>query len=499
MSTHYDSTGSSKRYVTSSTSLAIQPLGPNLRCFASTRLGLIDVLVIGGGNAALCAAMAAADQGARVTLIERAPPPERGGNSKYTRNIRIAHGPEAEMPGVYEPEELLDDLVSVSGTEIDVELANLAVQESASVMKWMADHGARWQPAFKGTLQLDRTNRFFLGGGKALLNKYYAEAVRLGVEIRYGECVESIEPTAAGPVVATVSTESGTTTHAATAIVVASGGFESNKEWLGRYWGDAVQNFIIRGTRFNDGKVLANLLDQGALECGNPRSFHAVACDARSPSHDGGIVTRVDSIPFGIVVNREGLRFADEGKDIWPKRYATWGQLIAEQPGQVAYAIHDQSAIGRFIPSVYPPISAPSVDELAALLGLDREHLASTIQSYNRSIPKASNRDFSRLDGLGTRGLEPPKSNWAVPLATPPFFAYPLRPGVTFTYLGLAVDSSGRVLRTDGSRFPSLFAAGEVMAGNILRKGYLAGFGMTIGTVFGRLAGKEAARHAKAV
>lgn len=458
---------------------------------------MIDVLVIGGGNAALCAAMAAADQGAQVTLIERAPLPERGGNSKYTRNIRIAHGPVPDMPGVYEPAELLDDLISVSGTEIDMDLANLAVRESASMPKWMEDHGARWQPAFKGTLQLDRTNRFFLGGGKALLNKYYGEAARRGVEIRYGECVQSIEPTPAGPVVATVSTGSGTTMHTAAAVVVASGGFESNKEWLGRYWGDAVQNFIIRGTPFNDGKVLANLLDQGAMERGNSHSFHAVACDARSPSHDGGIVTRVDSIPFGIVVNREGIRFADEGKDIWPKRYATWGQLIAEQPGQVAYAIHDHSATGRFIPSVYPPLSAPTIGELATLLGLGRERLSSTIESYNRSIPEPSSRDFSRLDGLGTRGLEPPKSNWAVPIATPPFFAYPLRPGVTFTYLGLAVDSSGRVLKTDGSRFPSLFAAGEVMAGNILRKGYLAGFGMTIGTVFGRLAGKEAALHAK--
>jgi tricarballylate dehydrogenase len=459
---------------------------------------MIEVLVIGGGNAALCAAMAAADHGARVTLIERAPLAERGGNSKYTRNIRVAHENMPAMSAAYETAELLDDLITVSGTDIDLDLARLAVDESTSVMKWMEDHGTRWQPAFKGSLQLDRTNRFFLGGGKALLNKYYGEATRRGVAIRYGECVESIDPTPAGPVVATVTTASGVTTLTAKAVVVASGGFESNKEWLGRYWGDAVHNFIIRGTRFNDGKVLAHLLDQGAMERGNPHSFHAVACDARSPSYDGGITTRIDSIPFGIVVNREGVRFADEGLDIWPKRYATWGQLVAEQPGQVAYAIHDNSAKGRFIPSVYPPISASSIDELAGLIGLGRERLVTTIERFNQSIPEVSARDFSRLDGRGTRGLDTPKSNWAVPIATPPFFAYPLRPGVTFTYLGLAVDTTGRVLKANGSTFPSLFAAGEVMAGNILRKGYLAGFGMTIGTVFGRLAGKEAALHARA-
>ncbi len=458
---------------------------------------MIDVLVIGGGNAALCAALAAVDLGVRVSLVERAPLAERGGNSKYTRNIRIAHGDGPQMSGTYEPAELLDDLIAVTGTNIDMELAKLAVRESATVIEWMQDHGARWQPAFKGTLQLERTNRFFLGGGKALLNKYYDEAGRRGVEIRYGECVQSIEAKSAGPILVTVASGSGTVSLTAKAVVVASGGFEANREWLKRYWGDAVQNFIIRGTQFNDGKVLANLLDQGAMERGNPHSFHAVACDARSPSHDGGITTRVDSIPFGIAVNREGVRFADEGKDVWPKRYATWGQLIAEQPGQIAYAIHDDSATGRFIPSLYPPLSAPSIDELAGLLGLNRERFTSTIEGYNSSIPKTSGRDFSRLDGLGTRGLQPPKSNWAVPIATPPFFAYPLRPGVTFTYLGLAVDTSARVLKTDGSKFQSLFAAGEVMAGNILRNGYLAGFGMTIGTVFGRLAGKEAALHAR--
>jgi tricarballylate dehydrogenase len=458
----------------------------------------IDVLVVGGGNAALCAALAAADHGARVTMLERAPIHDRGGNSKYTRNIRLAHGLERDMSGIYAPQELLDDLRNVTGDDLDDDLAKWAVSASESVKEWMEHHGIRWQPAFRGALQLNRTNRFFLGGGKTLVNSYFREASRLGVEVLYDHCVETIVPTRTGSVHAEITTPSGEITVTAAAVVVASGGFEADRGWLGRYWGEAAANFIIRGTKYNDGKVLANLLGQGAMERGNARGFHAVACDARSPIYEGGIVTRVDSIPFGVVVNQECQRFADEGADVWPKRYAAWGTLIAEQPGQSAFAIHDNSVVGRFIPSIYPPFCASSMEELADLMHVDRERLSSTIRRFNESIPKPTDWNLSRLDGRGTVGLEIPKSHWAAPLTSPPFFAYPLRPGITFTYLGLAVDSSGRVLKADGSSFANIFAAGEVMAGNILRKGYLAGFGMTIGTVFGRLVGKEAAAHARA-
>jgi tricarballylate dehydrogenase len=464
----------------------------------SSAAAMIDVLVVGGGNAALCAALSATESGSRVILLERAPIHDRGGNSKYTRNIRLAHGPERDMPGTYEPAELLKDLEIVTGDELDRELAIWAVKESGGVAEWMQSHGARWQPAFKGTLQLDRTNRFFLGGGKALINSYYMQASRCGVDVRYDQCVESIETSSSGPLHVMVNAPSGKTTLTASAVVVASGGFEANLAWLGRYWGDATRNFVIRGTRYNDGTVLANLLEQGALERGNGRSFHAVACDARSPLYDGGIVTRVDSIPFGVVVNRECQRFGDEGADIWPKRYAAWGKLISEQPDQSAFAIHDNSAVGRFIPSIYPPFTASSIEELGGLVNLDGERLASTIRRFNESIDIPSNgADIAQLDGCGTRGLPTPKSNWATPIVSPPFFAYPLRPGITFTYLGLAVDASGRVLKENGSKFTNIFAAGEVMAGNILRKGYLAGFGMTIGTVFGRLAGRGAAAYAR--
>ncbi len=220
-----------------------------------------------------------------------------------------------------------------------------------------------------------------------------------------------------------------------------------------------------------------------------------MAVDARGPKFDGGIVTRLDSIPFGIVVNREARRFYDEGEDFWPKRYAIWGGLIARQPGQVAYSIGDARAVGRFMPSVFPSLEAGSLRELAGRLDLDPAAFQATVDAFNTAV-RTGAFDPSRLDDCRTEGLDPPKSHWALPLDRPPFWAYPLRPGITFTYLGVTVNAGARVIMRDDRPSPNIFAAGEVMAGNILGRGYLAGFGLTIGTVFGRIAGGEAARHA---
>jgi tricarballylate dehydrogenase len=281
----------------------------------------------------------------------------------------------------------------------------------------------------------------------------------------------------------------------AKAVVIASGGFEANIPWLKEYWGDAADNFVIRGTPYNQGRMLADLLEHGARAVGNPREFHAVALDARAPKFDGGIVTRLDSVPFGIVVNRDAQRFYDEGEDFWPKRYAIWGGLIARQPDQIAYSIVDSKAMGKFMPSVFPPIEGASIGELAGTLGLDPAAVATAVEAYNRAV-RPGVFDPAALDDCRTEGLDPPKSHWALPLDSPPFYAYPLRPGITFTYLGVTVNERAQVIMDDGRPAPNIFAAGEVMAGNILGRGYLAGFGLTIGSVFGRIAGREAARHA---
>jgi tricarballylate dehydrogenase len=232
------------------------------------------------------------------------------------------------------------------------------------------------------------------------------------------------------------------------------------------------------------------------MPIGDPTQFHAVALDARSPKFDGGIVTRLDSVPFSIVVNRDGKRFYDEGEDVWPKRYAIWGRLIAQQPEQIAYSICDAKAYSAFMPSVFPAIKADSIGELAARLGLDPAVVLDTVAQYNAAVVPGP-FDDRKLDGCRTEGLDPPKTHWARIIDKPPFYGYPLRPGITFTYLGVKVDEHARVMMQDGKPSANLFASGEIMAGNILGRGYLAGFGMTIGTVFGRIAGREAAGHAR--
>ena len=235
------------------------------------------------------------------------------------------------------------------------------------------------------------------------------------------------------------------------------------------------------------------MVDQGALTVGDPTQCHAVAIDGRAPKFDGGIVTRLDCVPFSIVVNRDGQRFHDEGEDVWPKRYAIWGRLVAEQPDQVAYSIIDSRSIDLFMPSVYPPITADTIPDLAGKLGLPVDAVADTIAGFNAACREGQFRP-QELDGLATSGLTPAKTNWARAIEQPPFYAYSLRPGVTFTYLGLKVDRQARATGPEGP-YENIWSAGEMMAGSILGQGYLAGFGMTIGTVFGRIAGQEAAAH----
>ncbi len=277
-------------------------------------------------------------------------------------------------------------------------------------------------------------------------------------------------------------------------IVVASGGFQANVSWLKEYWGEAADNFIIRGTPYDKGRMLRVLLDKGAKPVGDPRQCHAVAIDARAPKFDGGIVTRLDCLPFSIVVNKHARRFYDEGEDFWPQRYAIWGRLVAQQPDQIAYSIIDSKSLELFMPSVFPPIQSDSIAGLGKGLGIDPNTFEETVTEYNKSI-KPGTFDFSIMDDCETVGLDPPKSHWARPLDTPPYYGYPLRPGITFTYLGVTVNERAQVVMQDDKPSPNIFAAGEIMAGNILGKGYMAGFGMTIGTVFGRIAGKEAARN----
>jgi len=456
-----------------------------------------DVLIVGGGNAALCAAITARRAGATVLVLESATKDFRGGNSRHTRDIRYMHRAATEfVTHAYDEDEFWQDLLDVTGGATDERLARLTIRESETLAHWMAVNGVRWQKPLRGTLHLARSNLFMLGGGKAMINAYYHTAAQLGVEIGYETEVRELE-VRDGEFVAALAVRNGERERIhSKAIILASGGFEANIPWLKEYWGEAAENFIIRGTENNKGRMLKELLRHGAMAVGDPRGCHAVALDARAPKFDGGIVTRLDSVPFGIVVNRDGKRFYDEGEDFWPKRYAIWGKLIAEQAGQIAYSIVDSKALPHFMPSVFPPVEAGSITELAATLNLDPAALSAAVNQFNDTV-HGGTFDPGSLDDCHTVGLEPCKSHWAVRIDTPPYYGYPLRPGITFTYLGVTVGEDARVIMQNDLPANNIFAAGEMMAGNILGKGYLAGFGLTIGSVFGRIAGREAARYVR--
>jgi tricarballylate dehydrogenase len=358
----------------------------------------------------------------------------------------------------------------------------------------MRRHGVRFQPSLAGTLHLSRTNAFFMGGGKALVNAYYRSAQDLGVEVRYASPVDRLEISDGRFVAAFVNDQR----IQARSCVLAAGGFESNREWLREAWGQnergewPADNFLIRGTRFNQGVLIRHMAQQGADIIGDPTQAHCVAIDARAPLYDGGIVTRVDAVSLGVMVNREARRFHDEGEDFWPKRYAIWGRLVALQPGQIGYCIIDSKAIGRFMPPVFPGVKADSLPGLARALGLPEQPFVQTLNGYNAAC-RVGTFDHTVLDDCHTEGLDPPKTHWARPVDQPPFYGYALRPGITFTYLGLKTDDQARVY-FGGVPSDNLFVAGEMMAGNVLGQGYTAGVGMSIGTAFGRIAGTQAAR-----
>jgi len=458
---------------------------------------VFDLLVLGGGNAGLCAAITAREAGLSVLVLEAAPVHYRGGNSRHTRNMRTMHeAPLAPLVEAYPEGEYFDDLVNVTGGRTDERLARMAIRGTADHFHWMKRQGVRFQAPLGGTLQLARTNAFFLGGGKALVNAYYARALALGVEVSYDTEVVELEMQGGRFAAAIVAKAGARHRLAARAVIAASGGFESNFEWLREAWGPAADNFLVRGTPYNMGKVLRLLLDKGAQAVGDPTQGHCVAIDARSPRYDGGIVTRVDAVSLGIVVNKHGRRFYDEGEDFWPKRYAIWGRLVAAQPDQVAYSIIDAKSMGKFMPPVFPPVRASSIAALAGAMGLDADAVGETVARFNAAVRPGA-FDHTRLDDCRTEGLDPPKTHWARAIDTPPFFGYPLRPGITFTYLGVGIDEKARMRMADGKVAENVFAAGEIMAGNVLGKGYLAGIGMAIGTTFGRIAGEEAARHVR--
>jgi tricarballylate dehydrogenase len=426
-----------------------------------------DVLVAGGGIAGLCAAIAARRAGASVLMVEAAPRALRGGNARHARNLRLMHaGPTDLMPGTYDAAEFLADLDRVTAGEMDPAVATRLIQASAEIPDWLSGCGVAFQRP-GGSLPPSRKTAYFLGGGKAVVNALYQEAARLGVAVWHA--AELVDLKVAGGLAAEIRREGQTHGIRPRALVAAAGGHQADLDWLARDFGPAAARFAIRGTPFDTGTVLRLLLEAGARPAGAPGRGHLVAVDARGPMFDGGIVTRVEAIPFGLVVDHAGHRLGEEAADPARTHFAAWGRLLAERGNAVL--ILDAEGEARAPVPALEPIRAATLDELAAKVGVDAAALAAAVEAFNAR------------EGAGAR------------VATPPFAAIPICPGLTFSHFGVAVDAVMRVRMADA--VPGLFAAGAIMAAAVLGRGYLAGLGLTIAVASGRIAGEEAARHVR--
>ncbi|KAA5596264.1 FAD-dependent tricarballylate dehydrogenase TcuA [Blastochloris sulfoviridis] len=427
-----------------------------------------DVVVAGGGIAGLSAAIAAGRAGASVLVVEAAPKALRGGNARHARNLRLMHAaPTDLMPGAYDEAEFLADLGRVTEGETDRAVALRLIRASADIPDWLAGCGVAFQRP-GGSLPPSRKTAYFLGGGKAVINALYQEAARLGVTVWHA--AELVGLTGGRDLAIDIHRADQRYTLRPGALVAAAGGHQADIDWLKRDFGPAAERFAIRGTPFDTGRVLRRLLEAGARPAGVPGRGHLVAVDARGPRFDGGIVTRVEAIPFGLVIDRTGNRLDDEAADRARTHFAKWGRLLAERGDAVL--ILDADGERRAPVPALEPIRAAALDELAAKVGLPPEALKAAATAFNAK-------------GSAAR------------IATPPFAAIPMCPGLTFTHFGVAVDEAMRVRMPDGEGAANLFAAGAIMAACVLGRGYLAGLGLTIAIASGRLAGEAAAQYVR--
>jgi tricarballylate dehydrogenase len=483
-----------------------------------------QVIVVGGGNAALCAAISAAEHGARVTLFERAPHELRGGNSRFTAGaMRVVYQgvedlqrlmpdlSEAEIArtdfGSYSAEQFYDDLGRVTGYRTDPALAETLITGSYPTLSWMQQQGVRFLPLYgRQSFEVDGKVRFWggltveaWGGGPGLVDSLTDIARRQGVNIRYGERVRELM-TRQGTVTG-VRTDSarGSEAFHADAVILACGGFESSTTWRTRYLGPGWDLAKVRGTRFNTGDGLEMAMAIGAAPRGHWSGCHAVAWDLNAPEYgdlEVGDNFQKHSYPLGILVNNRGERFLDEGADFRNFTYARYGSEILRQPGQAAWQIFD-ARVADLLRDEYrirqvTRFQADSIEALAQKLeDVDSQGLARTVSEYNAAVMTEVPFDPAVKDGRGTRGLTVPKSNWANQLLEPPFSAYGVTCGITFTFGGLHVDADARVLDQAGEPISGLFAAGELVGG-LFYFNYPGGSGLTSGSVFGRIAGRQA-------
>lgn len=481
------------------------------------------MVVVGGGNAALCAALSAREQGAAVTLLERAPFELRGGNSRFTAGaMRTVYDgvddlrrlmPDltaAELDrtdfGSYSRDQFYEDMGRVTRYRTDPELAGRLIDHSFATLLWMHGHGVRFLPLYgRQSFEIGGRVRFWggltveaVGGGPGLVDSLTDSVRRAGVEVRYGARVDALVRRHGRIAGVRIGPE----TLAADAVVLACGGFESSTAWRTRYLGPGWDLARVRGTRFNTGDGIRMAVAAGAATRGHFSGCHAVGWDMNAPEYGDlavGDGFQKHSYPFGIMVNARGERFVDEGADFRNYTYARYGRAVLEQPGQFAWQVFD-ARVSHLLRDEYRirQVTRARADSLEALAdkleGVDGGAFLRTVADYNRSIDQSVPFDPTVKDGRAARGLAVPKSNWANPLDTPPFEAYGVTCGITFTFGGLHVDADARVISEEGTPIPGLFAAGELVGG-LFYFNYPGGTGLTAGAVFGRVAGGHAAHH----
>jgi tricarballylate dehydrogenase len=487
-----------------------------------------DVLVVGGGNAALTAALAAREQGAEVVVLERAPVEERGGNSRFTAGaMRVVYNGLEDlvrlMPdlteqekrnsdfGVYTSDQYFDDLARVTQDRANPDMAELLIRRSFDTLLWLRQKGIRFMPMYgRQAFKVDGKMKFWggltveaYGGGPGLIEMLHKTVEKNGVQVLYGTRAQALLHDERG--VWGVSVRQGHRKFdiEAKGVVLACGGFESNAEWRTRYLGPGWDLAKVRGTRFNTGDGIRMALEIGAMPYGNWSGCHAVAWDRNAPEFGDlavGDNFQKHSYPFGLMINARGERFVDEGADFRNYTYAKYGRAILEQPGQFCWQVFD-SKVTHLLRDEYrirqvTKAKADTLEELAGKLeGVDGAAFLKTVAEYNRAVRQDIAFNPAIKDGRRADGLPVPRANWANTLDKPPYEAYAVTCGLTFTFGGLKIDNDGRVIDTEGEPIRGLYAAGELVGG-LFYFNYPGGTGLMSGSVFGKIAGTSAGKAA---
>ena len=488
-----------------------------------------DVVIVGAGNAALCAAISAKEQGSSVLVLEKGPVEKRGGNSFFTDGaIRVAYQDldaitkvidldqetisKIEMP-VYSAQDFNDDIMRVSKNQSKPELIRQLVTQSFPTIEWMKSHGVEFELNYANQSFEKEGKVHFWGGlpiktvdkGIGLMRSLFNRCEELGIDVWYESAATNIVTENEAVAAIEVQTKDGLKTVKCESVVLACGSIEANQkkraEALGEEWNEA----LVRGTEFNTGDGIEMAVAIGAQTFGQVNGCHAIGTDANAPRvgnfQKPGDIYKKHSYPYSVMVNVEGNRFVDEGADFRNYTYAKYGKEVLKQPKNIAYQIYD-AKVRPILRAEYDleeatVFEATTLEALADQLDINKEQFLQTIAEYNAAVQEGEFNP-SEKDGKGTKGITPPKSNWAQTISEGPFYAYPVTCGITFSFWGLATTPEGAVLNESNEIIEGLYAAGE-MIGGIFYENYPGGSGLMSGSVFGKLAGAAASRHAQKV